>query len=332
MSFSSEIKKEITSVELDPAQSKAQLCAILLNRASLNRNRDGWYLSFQTENAAIAKHVFSLFKETYGIEPKLSVLKKMNLKKNNIYQIQVRDSATHILEDLSIMRESGLSAVPSYRLIRSEKNARAFLQGIFLSSGSINNPKTANYHLEMSCASEELASCIEKLMNRFYFPTRRIERKNLQVVYMKTGEKIADFLRLLGTSNALFEFEDTRIQRDFYNQITRLDNCEVANEMKSIKAGQEQLIWIDLIEQENKTGQLSDKVLHVMEIRKKYPEASVNELCERIHAEYGENITKSGMKHRISKIRELALQIQKEKDAQSRKKAQAESEKRVSEL
>lgn len=332
MSFSSEIKKEITSVELDPAQSRAQLCAILLNRASLNRNRDGWYLSFQTENAAIAKHVFSLFKETYGIEPQLSVLKKMNLKKNNIYQIQVRDSATRILEDLSIMRESGLSAVPSYRLIRSEKNARAFLQGIFLSSGSINNPKTANYHLEMSCASEELAACIEKLMNRFYFPTRRIERKNLQVVYMKTGEKIADFLRLLGTSNALFEFEDTRIQRDFYNQITRLDNCEVANEMKSIKAGQEQLIWIDLIEQENKTGQLSDKVLHVMEIRKKYPEASVNELCERIHAEYGENITKSGMKHRISKIRELATQIQKEKEAQSRKKAAAESEKRVSKL
>ena len=49
---------------------------------------------------------------------------------------------------------------------------------------------------------------------------------------MKAGEKIADFLRLCNASDALFEFEDSRIQRDFYNQITRLDNCEVANEMK----------------------------------------------------------------------------------------------------
>lgn len=314
MSFSSEIKKEITQVQTDRSQAKAQLCAILLIRASLNMNQHGWYLSFQTENAAIAKHVFSLFKNTYEIEPKLSVIRKMTLKKNNIYQIQVLDQATRILEDLSIMRESGLSAVPSYRLIRSEKNARAFLQGAFLASGSINNPKTANYHLEMSCSSAELAGCIEKLMERFYFPCRRIERKNMQVVYMKTGDKIADFLRLLGASNALFEFEDTRIQRDFYNQITRLDNCEVANEMKSIRAGQEQLIWIDLIEQEKRTGELSEKVLRVAEVRKKYPEASVNELCERIQEEYGETITKSGMKHRISKLRELAETIRKERE------------------
>ena len=325
MSFSSEIKKEITLVELDPAQARAQLCAILLDRASLNMNQRGWYLSFQTENAAIAKHVFSLFKVTYAIEPKLSVIRKMNLKKNNIYQIQVHDSATHILEDLTIMRESGLSPVPSYRLIRSEKNARAFLQGIFLASGSINNPKTPNYHLEMSCSSLELAACIEKLMNRFYFPAKRIGRKNLQVVYMKTGDKIADFLRLLGTSNALFEFEDTRIQRDFYNQITRLDNCEVANEMKSIKAGQEQLIWIDTIESEHKTGMLSEKVRRVMEISKKYPEASVNELCERIQAEYGENITKSGMKHRISKIRELANLLIREKEQSILRKQKKEA-------
>ncbi|MDE8242017.1 helix-turn-helix domain-containing protein, partial [Erysipelothrix rhusiopathiae] len=32
-----------------------------------------------------------------------------------------------------------------------------------------------------------------------------------------------------------------RIQRDFKNSLTRLDNCEVANEVKTIKAGSQQL-------------------------------------------------------------------------------------------
>lgn len=65
---------------------------------------------------------------------------------------------------------------------------------------------------------------------------------------MKAGEKIADFLRLCNASDALFEFEDSRIQRDFYNQITRLDNCEVANEMKAMKAAKKQLEYIEIIE------------------------------------------------------------------------------------
>lgn len=313
MSFTSEAKKEITQLELDEGQARAQLCALLLIRASLHRNQKGWYLSFQTENAAIAKHVFRLFKDTYRIEPQLSVLKRMNLKKNNIYCIHVMDQAQQILEDLTIMRGSGLSPIPSYKLVRSEKNARSFLQGAFLAAGSINNPKTSNYHLEITCGTDQMAATLTKLMERFYFPCRCIERKGQKVVYMKTGEKIADFLRLLGTSNALFEFEDTRIQRDFYNQITRLDNCEVANEMKSIKAGQEQLGWIHAIENAHAESSLSEKVKRVMDVRKKYPEASVNELCAHVQEEYGESISKSGMKHRLSKIRELAASLEEGK-------------------
>lgn len=328
MSFSSEIKKEISQLSLDRAQERAQLCAMLLIRASLNMNQQGWYLSFQTENAAIAKHVFRLLKDAYEIEPKLSVLKKMNLKKNNIYRITVTEKATEILEDLTIMRESGLSPVPSYRLIRSEKNARAFLQGAFLSSGSINNPKTSNYHLEMTCSTPELADTLCRLMERFFFPVRQIERKGVYVVYMKTGERIADFLRLIGASNALFEFEDTRIQRDFYNQITRLDNCEVANEMKSMKAGQEQLAWIEIIEQEGFRIPVGEKVRQVMNVRKKHPEASVNELCDHIQEEYGVSITKSGMKHRLKKIKEMAETIQKERDSQEVRKKEKEEKER----
>ena len=164
MSFTSEIKKEICKEEIDVQMMKAQLCALFQMRASLHMNWQGMYLSFQTENATIAKHVFQIMKNLYVVDPRLSVLKKMQLKKNNIYRIQVFDKAQEILEDLQILTDSGLRYTPSTKMVRSEKMARAYLQGCFLASGSINSPKSSNYHLEMTCQEKDLAQSLQKLM------------------------------------------------------------------------------------------------------------------------------------------------------------------------
>lgn len=308
MSFSSDIKQEITRLPAEKGTAKALLCAVFLMRAALHFNNAGAYLEFQSENASTAKYVYQLLKNEFQADVRLSVLKKMNLKKNNIYRLQVFGQANSILEDLTILRASGLALTPSFKLIRSEKNARAFLQGAFLAGGSINHPRTSNYHMEISVPTKALAACLQKLLERFYIPSRLAERKSLFIVYTKAGDKIADFLRLLGAHDALFAFEDTRIQRDLYNQITRLDNCELANEMKSMKAAQEQLCWIECIEHSN--VQVGEKMRHVMEARKQHPEASLSELCDEVYLLYGEMISKSGMKHRMRAIKTLAVQIQ----------------------
>ncbi len=307
MSFTSDVKYQICQEEVDFNDAKAQLCALFLMKASVNLNWQGMYLLFQIENATIAKHVFQLLKQYYEVVPRLSVLKKMQLKKNNIYRIQVYEKTQQILDDLQILTDSGLHYTPSSKLIRSEKMARAFLQGSFLASGSINDPKKTNYHLEISCAHEEYAQTVQKVLARFFIQAKIIQRKNNYVVYIKSGEKIADFLRLCNASQALMEFENSRITRDFYNNMTRLDNCELANEVKSIKAGAKQLEYIQIVEENRNQLQISDKILHVMEIRKRFPESSVNELCDEVYKEYGEIISKSGMKHRLSKIKELAM-------------------------
>ncbi|WP_348664426.1 DNA-binding protein WhiA [Dubosiella newyorkensis] len=306
MSFTSDIKAEICQVKLDDNEAKAQLCALLQSKGSLHMNWQGSYISVQMENAGIIKHIYALIKRLYKIEGRLSVLKKMQLKKNNMYRLQIYESCTEILNDLGILTASGLHSSPIYKWIRSEKNARAYLQGCFLGSGSINSPKTTNYHLEMSANHEKQAYGIQKILERFYLPAKVIERKNVYVIYIKQGDKIADFLRLCNATSGLFLFEDNRIQRDFYNQLTRLDNCEVANEMKTFKAAKEQLACIQILEDHASQLQIPEKILQVMEIRKKHPEASINELCDEAYREYGEIISKSGMKHRLSKIKTMA--------------------------
>ena len=97
-----------------------------------------------------------------------------------------------------------------------------------------------------------------------------------------------------------------RIARDLKNSLSRIDNCEIANVEKSIRAGQKQLQAISKIIEHDKFDTMGEKLMNVADIRVRYPEASLLELCDFYQKNYGEVISKSGMKHRLNKIESLA--------------------------
>lgn len=66
MSFTSEIKAQICKEEVDRNQTPDSYVPSFI-RASLHMNMSGMYLSYQTENANIAKHVFQLMKMVYDV-------------------------------------------------------------------------------------------------------------------------------------------------------------------------------------------------------------------------------------------------------------------------
>lgn len=308
MSFTTDVKAEVSSNELRSCCMKAELTALIQMLATMNFTSEGLQISVHTENANTAKRIWKMLKEAYQVETQLSVLKKMKLKKNNVYVIRVKNKAMEILRDLEIFTDSGLQEHPSAKMVKKECCARAYLAGAFLAGGSVNSPSKSNYHLEISTNEESLARFIQKLMLRFDLPAKHIKRRSQEVVYLKASDKISDFLRCIGASEALFTFEDSRIQRDFMNSLTRLDNCELANEMKSMAAGKKQLEDIQWIENYQSIDSLPEKLQHVIAARKEMPEASLVELCDFCEEEYGESISKSGMKHRLSKIKEIAAQ------------------------
>ncbi len=96
------------------------------------------------------------------------------------------------------------------------------------------------------------------------------------------------------------------------NSLTRLDNCELANEMKSISAGKKQLEDIAWIETYRGLDTLPQKLQEAAVLRRQNPEASLNELCDAYYEQTGETISKSGMKHRLAKLKELASQYRNE--------------------
>lgn len=312
MSFTTEVKAEIAGNELHSCCMKAQLAACIQMCSTLNFTSEGMAIVVKTENANTAKRILKMMKEMYHVSSQLSVLRKMKLKKNNIYMLRIHQDVTKILEDLEIFTSAGLKTHPSSKMLRKECCARAYLAGAFLAGGSINSPQTSNYHLEIACGNADLADFVLKLMHRFDMPAKHIQRRSQEVVYIKASDKIGDFLRCVGASESLFTFEDSRIQRDFMNSLTRLDNCELANEMKSLAAGKKQLEDIEWIENYQGINSLPQKLQEVATLRKGYPEASLNELCDFYHESYGETISKSGMKHRLAKIKEIANQFRGE--------------------
>ena len=89
MSFASETKKELTTMESKDCCSKAELCALIRMNGSLSFSNRKLVVDIQTENAAIARRIYTLFKKGYDVQVELLVRKKMKLKKNNVYIVRM---------------------------------------------------------------------------------------------------------------------------------------------------------------------------------------------------------------------------------------------------
>lgn len=309
MSFSAEVKQEVAQKIMEGNDARAELSALIQMSSSLSFSNKGMTILVTIENAAVARTIYRLVKERYGGEISLFVKRKMNLKKNRIYGLRILSGAPVILTDLGIYSSRGLLEKPLRKIVETDSNARAYLAGAFLAGGSINPPEKTNYHLEITAASEEQAGFIVEVMERFDIHAKYIERRGKYVVYVKSAEKIADFLRIIEAGQAVLEFENVRISRDFTNNIQRLNNIDIANEIKAQNAAAGQIEDIRVLESSPTYATISEKLKDVMELRKAYPEASLNELAAIYEEKTGNTVSKSGMKHRFVKIHEMADQI-----------------------
>ena len=303
MSFAAEVKKELTSLEVHREHAKAELAALIRMNGSLSINNQQFVLNVQTENAAIARRIYSLLKDHYNVRSELLVRRKMKLKRNNVYIVRLKQETKRVLLDLDIMDGLMFHSHVSDEIMGNAQKMRSYLRGAFMASGSVNNPETSRYHLEIYSIYEEHNQDICDMLNYYGLNARSLERRNGFISYLKGAEKIADFLTLIGATNSMLKFEDVRIVRDMRNSVNRLVNCETANMNKTIDAASKQIDNIEFIQQRVGLGALPEKLQEIAELRLEHPEVSLKELGEMIPSGA---ISKSGINHRIRKINEFA--------------------------
>ena len=304
MSFASETKKEMTQEESEPCCARAELSALIRMNGSLSFSNKMLSLDVQTENAAIARRLYTLIKSLYPYQVELLVRKKMRLKKNNIYICRIRDGAKSLLEDLQILKDGfQFEYSISKDLVSKSCCKRAYLRGAFLAGGSVNNPETSSYHLEIYSSYKTHSDALVDLMNGYELNAKTIERKKGFVAYLKEAEKISDFLSIAGAHRALLKFEDVRIIRDMRNSVNRLVNCETANLNKTISAAIRQVDNIRFIENSIGLDRLPEKLREIARLRVEYQDVTLKELGEMVSSG---DVSKSGVNHRLRKIDEIA--------------------------
>lgn len=303
MSYTIEIKKEISAKKNTTSESIAELSAYIRNNSNITDKN----IIITTENHFLINRIKEQIKDLFDISAKEEIIENLNFSKNVLYQLMIDEKLDIICKSLGIYDEHNnfLDNVPKY-IVGANEEIRAYLRGAFFATGSINDPKKSRYHLEILTSTPQESVFIQKLLNLFDLNAKILARDKGYMIYIKEAEKISDFIKILGANKAVMYYENVRIYREEKNKTNRLNNCEQANMDKVFETANEQLKQIEIIEQNDGKMLLDDKTKQALEYRKKYPETSLKELAEIISVETGKSITKSGLNHRMRKIKDLA--------------------------
>ncbi|SHF38289.1 MULTISPECIES: DNA-binding protein WhiA [Caloramator] len=313
MSFSSVAKSELCRIQDEKSCCQlAELSAIMKMSGTIQINgKNGLGLRVTTENPAIARRIFSLLKNIFGVHTDIMVKKNSTFKKNNIYMLLITPEmgAKDILLKTGILKQHSDGTLGIYHKIHPEiikKSCcrRAYVRGAFLGGGSISNPEKT-YHLEFVTNSLEYAEDLMKLINSYNLTSKVIQRKSNFVVYLKEGEQIIDLLNIIGAHNALLELENVRIYKEMRNNVNRLVNCETANLNKTVDAAVRQIESINFIKEKVGLKKLPPNLREIAELRLNFPDVSLKELGQMLNPPIG----KSGVNHRLRKIEKIAEEL-----------------------
>ena len=306
MSYASQVKKELTGLKVHKDNAKAELMALIRMNGSIGIANQQMVLSVQTESPAIARRIYSLLKDFFQVESDIVVRRKMKLKKNNTYVVRLRYHVQSLLTELGILDGFHIMERVPMELLKDDLMIQSYLRGAFLAGGSVNNPETSRYHLEIYSLYEEHNEMIAEMINHFQLNARTTARRSGYIVYLKEAEKIADFLQLIGATNSMLEFENIRIVRDMRNSVNRLVNCENANMDKVVNAANRQVENIQFIDRHVGLNNIPEKLREIALTRLSHPEVSLKELGELVP---GGPISKSGVNHRLRKLNAYADKI-----------------------
>ena len=178
-----------------------------------------------------------------------------------------------------------------------ELEKRAFVRGMFLGSGSINNPEN-KYHLEIKMTDNNLIQEIINLLKQYDISVKSIDK----AIYIKDGEEISKFLAFIGANKSVLEFEQIRVQREMNNKINRLVNCKTANLNKTLNASVEQINAIKKLKENGGFNKMDKSLQELAELRLEYPDMPLAELGKKLKNPVG----KSGVNYRLKKIIEFS--------------------------
>lgn len=299
MSFSSELKESLSKIPnlKNKELVKFELIGYLISNNTTCDKKNIYYSTINEYNInrfskLISNMEISNFKidikgKNYIITlPKIIKIQEIEYKEKDI---EISLDFEKQIQNLNNIKE------------QEEMAIKALTRGIFLGSGSVNNPEN-KYHLEIILSNKRNAQIIKELLEKMQIHLKELERKNGYSLYIKEGEEISKFLAFIGANSSVLKFEEIRVIREIKNNVNRKVNCETANLNKTINASVKQIEAIKKLKATGKFKNLSANLKEVANLRLENPDASLVELGQMLENPIG----KSGVNHRLNQLIELA--------------------------
>ncbi|MCF0112895.1 MAG: DNA-binding protein WhiA [Bacilli bacterium] len=304
VSFAMRCKEEAMAVERQPLGYRALLSAFAKGSGSLRLSQGKEELDLVTESAPIAKTLYLILTQGMGEECRFAYTRGMGFRKKVKYHVLVAKPEA-LLEQLEVDFLSPL--LPSF--VRGEEAKKGYVAGAFISTGSVNDPSSSNYHLEIACDSLDYAKRVSRLINRSetaQFDSKIASRRKESVVYIKRSQTIADFLVLIGADACCLDFENVRVSRDFANIGNRLENLDVANMGKQTVAAERQIQEIVYLRNKGVLAHHPNpKLILLAELRLEHQDASLADLAGFMSEELASTVTKSNINHLFRNLHAL---------------------------
>ncbi len=309
--FAKSVKEEIAQHEYTKEEMKYILSGFARNGALFSVGAVP-SLTLKTKLAATAKLLYNCLKTCYDLSPSFVYEKTSKFGQGLIYLVTVSDEKLYdVMEDLEIFTDGGFTRIPPKEGIRT-KNIQYLVIGSFLANGSINNPSSSktSYFAEMAFTSKEDAMAIKHKLNSFKnektMDFKYIKRREKDVLYLKKSDQIAVFLLMIGATQAMFDFENARLEKEDINNSNRLSICDSANYAKTVKSAQRDIEAINYLLKFKPISLFDTKTQAVINARLKFSELNYREIAAYINDENNIAITKSGVVHILTSLREEA--------------------------
>lgn len=302
MSFASETKLELCKVK--PQHSccqKAECYGLLL----FGRNFSSHSITMSTENGSVAHRTADFTAEAIGVIVDITTSIFRRKENKNAYTVSINgsDQIDKILSYFGHTKNE-ISLRINRANLENECCQSAFLRGIFLSCGSVTDPKK-DYRIEFVVPYMNLANDLSSLLSEIYeldLKPGTQNRKGSFVVYVKGSEKTADLLTYIGAGKAAMELMQTKMLKEVRNNINRKTNFETANIDKTASAAATQIIAIKKIKKAIGISALPEELQELAELRYNNPEMSLRELGLNL----SEPLSRSGINHRLQRIVDIA--------------------------
>ncbi len=305
MAFTADVKDELAHVR--PVCShcqRATLAALVRIDGTLYLSGSGKYrLEVVTDSVSIARLVKQLLNDIYHLQTNLTIRRSvLHQTPNYLIEAPYQPNLEESLRDMGVLgQEGGLEMNLRTSIVEKECCAAAYLRGAFLGSGFISDPK-GNYHFEITFAGKPIAQDVVRIFTNKGIPARITQRRNSFIVYLKSGDAIADFLAFTGAHTCALHFENARLYKNIRNNTNRVTNAEIANQRKTVNAFLEFHEAVELIRQAQAYEKLSPALREIVRVRLLHPEASLKGLGEMLNPP----LSKSAVAHRVQRIVSIA--------------------------